>query len=267
MARPVNPKQVPGLRQDFNTYNLSMLSSSSMLNKFPKDLGVDNRENEPAMLFKFHNPIAGQDEPEYGMLQGQGRYIGLPIPNELQFGEEYKYDDSGSTRTIAQAASSAAGRAADLVKYSLSGVGIGLRRAGKARNPAAAITFVSPEFRSYSFSWDLIAKSREEAIAIKKIVQLFRIAAASEFDDGETGTDLKYPHLVSFVVVVGKDNPFPASYPAFIESIKFNPISSEDQIPFFEDGQPVGWKLELSLKESMWLDRREIANHQGELGF
>lgn len=265
MARPVNPKQVPELRQDFNTYNLSMPSSTGMLFKWPKDLGTDGKENEPAMLFKFHNPIAGADEPDYPLLRGAGRYIGLPVPVELQLGEEYKYDDSGSVRSIATELMKAAGRAYDNVT-SLSGTDITLRRAGKARNPAAAITFVSPEFRTYSFSWELYAKSKEDANTIWAIIQLFRTAAASEYDTNEEGNDLKYPHLVSFVVVVGKDHPFPASYPAFIESVKFSPISSEEQVPFFEDGQPVGWKLELNLKESLWIDRRELARFQGEQG-
>lgn len=266
MSRPVNPKQVPGLRQDFNTFDVSVPSSSSMLFKWPRDIGSEGKENEPAMLFKFHSPVAGAKEPEYPLLQGKGRYIGLPLPEELSFADGYKYDDSGSLRSIAVALAKALGRAYDSVT-SLSGRGITLRRSGTAINPAAAITFVSPEFRSYSFSWNLYAKSRQDALDIFAIIQLFRIAAASQYDTNEEGNDLKYPHLVSFVVAVGADHPFPASYPSFIESVKFSPISGDEQVPLFADGQPVGWKLNLELKESMWIDRRELAMSQREQGF
>ena len=256
MGKPVNPIQIPDLRQEFNKYDLSVPASNSMLYKFPFDLGDNNKENEPAILFKFHDPIAGQGAPTYPLLNGPGRYIGLPIPPDLQLGEEYKYDDSGSTRTNFESIKAAGGRAWDALSWA--GSGFNRRMDGKTLNPAAAIVFNSPEFRSYSLSWTLYAKTKKEAARIREIIQLFRIAAAAEFVTNEMGQDLKYPSLVSYVIVIGQHFPFPASYPCFIESVKFSPIASEDQVVFFEDGQVVGWKLDLALKESMWLDRREI---------
>ena len=78
-------------------------------------------------------------------------------------------------------AGAAAGQA---VKGAMAGAGI-------ARNPYMAVMYSQPEFRSYSFSWKLVARSRAETEAIKDIVYLFKFHAAP-------GQPPSNPHFFSY---------------------------------------------------------------------
>ena len=65
-------------------------------------------------------------------------------------------------------AGAAAGQA---VKGAMAGAGI-------ARNPYMAVMYSQPEFRTFSFSWKLVARSSAETQAIKDVVYLFKLHAA-----------------------------------------------------------------------------------------
>lgn len=268
---PINPTTKID-RGDFNT-NLSIQDVSEILTKFPLNLGVGGaeKENVQAMLFKFHSPIPGELDPKHPQLTGNNKYIALLIPAELPFTDSYSYDDSSSMQDYGTWFNNMLSRAGQNVGNisDLSGIELGNRKQGLTVNSQAAITFKNPAFRSFTFSWEMIAKNQSEASAIQTIVQKFRIAAASAFQGGSSSAPyLEYPDLVSFIIYPGGGKyPFPASYPCFIESVNFAPVSHEGQIPFFVDSAPVGWKLSLSLKESMYLDKNEISPGWGQQGF
>jgi hypothetical protein len=65
-------------------------------------------------------------------------------------------------------AGAAAGQA---VKGAIAGAGI-------ARNPYMAVLYSQPSFREYTFQWKLVAKSREETLAIEDIIKAFKFHAA-----------------------------------------------------------------------------------------
>jgi len=50
--------------------------------------------------------------------------------------------------------------------------------AGIARNPYMAVLYSQPSFREYTFQWKLVAKSREETLAIEDIIKAFKFHAA-----------------------------------------------------------------------------------------
>lgn len=261
----VNPISVI-VRQDFNTYDYGIDKGNiGLLNKFPSSLGNDNNMNEPAMLFKFHSAIAGKGEPEDSRLTGANRYIGLPVSPDLKFQDKYTFEEK-TVNSIGTAVANTAERTLQNI-YNLftSGMDIGLRRSGQAPNEMMAVAFKNPEFRTYQFSWELFATSQEESVRLMNIIHLFRIAAAAKFEGGETAAYIKYPDLVSFVVVTKQGNIFPASYACFIESVDYEPAKVDGQVPFFQDGFPIGWKFSISLKESMYLDKEDIngSNKQG----
>lgn len=270
---PINPNTKVN-RGDLNA-NLSIQDASDILTKFPTNLGVggSEKENVQAMLFKFHNPIPGQIDPEHPFLSGNNKYVALPLPAELPFTDSYNYDDASTLQSygtwIANMLSRAGENLSNIANLDFSGIDLANRKKALVANSQAAVTFQNPNFRSFTFSWELVAKDELEAAMIHSIVQKFRIAAASSFQNGDaTAAYLKYPDLVSFVIYPGNNRyPFPASYPCFIESVNFSPVSHEGQIPFFVDSAPVGWKLSLALKESMYLDKNEIAPGWGEQGF
>lgn len=276
---PINPNSKIN-RGDLNV-DLSIQDVSNILTKFPTNLGVggSEKENTQAMLFKFHNPIPGQIDPEHPFLSGNNKYIALPLPAELPFTDSYNFDDQSTLQSYGTWISNMYSRAQEnfdnLFNLDFSGIDLANRKKGLVANSQAAITFQNPNFRQFTLAWDLVAKDEFEAASIYAIVQKFRIAAASSFrnKDGSasassTSAYLKYPDLVSFIIYPGNNRyPFPASYPCFIESVNYVPVSHEGQIPFFTDSVPVGWKLSIVLKESMYLDKTEIAPGWGEQGF
>lgn len=265
---PINP--VSKIDRNVFTADLSVPDTADIFRKFPPNLGNDG-ENRPAMLFKFHSAVPGETEPRPKDLQGNGKFLALPLPAELPFTDSYNYDDSSSLQDYATWIKNMVSRAEQNLGSIFGGDGadLGNRKKGRETNSQAAIIFKNPNFRTFSFSWELVARSKLENIAIQTAVYAFRLAAASHFQDGDaTAEYLEYPSLVSFVIYPGGDsNPFPASYPCFIESVSYAPVSQEGQIPFFKDGVPVGWKLSIVLKESMYLDRDDIVhgldNNQG----
>lgn len=268
---PLNPTTKID-RGVFNT-DLTVRDAGSTLTKFPSNLGNGGFENEniQAILFKFHSAIPGQLDPKHPALSGDNKYIALPIPAELPFTDSYNYDDQSTLESYGTWIMNMLSRAGQNAGSVLGGdkADLANRKLGLERNSQAAVTFQSPNFRSFTFSWDLVANTPAEAKALHTIVQKFRIAAASAFQNGDvTAPYLEYPDLVSFVIYPGNFiAPFPASYPCFIESVSFNPISQEGQIPFFVDSAPVGWKLSLALKESMYLDKNEIQPDWNTQGF
>lgn len=270
---PLNPTQVID-RKDFNS-DLTVKDAGNTLTRFPSNLGSGGFENEniQAILFKFHNPIPGQIEPKHPALQGDNKYIALPLPAELPFTDSYNYDDMSTLQSYGTWFKSILDRTGqnlgNIFNTDLTGIDLGNRISGLAANSKAAVTFQNPNFRTFTFSWDMIANSPAEAKMLHTIVQKFRIAAASHFQDGNVlGGFIEYPDLVSFVIYPGNFKaPFPASYPCFIESVGWNPVSHEGQIPFFVDGAPVGWRLSLTLKESMYLDKKDIQPDWDKQGF
>lgn len=276
---PINPiTKIDGKpivdRGVFNA-DLTMKDLPDILTKFPANLGVGGSEKEhvQAIMFKFHNPIPGEIDPKHPSLKGDNKYIALPIPAELPFTDSYNYDDQSDLQSYGTWIKNMLARAGknfeNLANLDFTGIGLGNRLDALAANSQAAVTFQNPTFRPFTFSWDLVAKNEFEATAIHTIVQKFRIAAASSFKDGvASGAYLEYPDLVSFIIYPGGDRyPFPASHPCFIESVNFSPISTDGQIPFFPDSVPIGWKLVISLKESVYLDKNEISPGWGIQGF
>jgi hypothetical protein len=55
---------------------------------------------------------------------------------------------------------------------------------GIARNPHLALLYESPEFRSFTFAFDLRPKSLVESARIKSLIKNFKLAAAPEYSQG-----------------------------------------------------------------------------------
>ena len=136
-------------------------------------------------------------------------------------------------------AGAAAGQA---VKGAMAGAGI-------ARNPYMAVMYSQPEFRSFSFSWKLVARSRAETGAIEDIIKLFKFHAAP-------GQAQNNPHFFTYPEQFDIDfnhakhlfNPAPA----VCKSVEVN-YHAEGQPLYHEftatEKSPVSVQLNLSFQE------------------
>lgn len=76
----------------------------------------------------------------------------------------------------------------DLAERALFGI-------GKARNPHKAVMFNAPEFRSFSFSYQLTARNFEESQTIRDIVQQFKLGMAPSFTESSNNNLFDYPDM------------------------------------------------------------------------
>jgi len=142
----------------------------------------------------------------------------------------------------------AAGQA---VKGAMAGAGI-------ARNPYMAVMYSQPEFRSYAFSWKLVARSRAETKAIEDIIHLFKFHAAP-------GQPESNPHFFSYPEQFDIDfnhakhlfNPAPS----VCKSVQVN-YHAEGQPLYHEytatEKSPVSVKLDLSFQEVAIVTKESI---------
>ena len=73
------------------------------------------------------------------------------------------------------------------------GGGIGNLRAGQAKNPMEEQVFKGIGFRSHSFSWTLMPKSKEEKVMIERIiVHAFKVATLPDTFANYEGADLEW---------------------------------------------------------------------------
>jgi len=142
----------------------------------------------------------------------------------------------------------AAGQA---VKGAMAGAGI-------ARNPYMAVMYSQPDFRSYAFSWKLVARSRAETKAIEDIIHLFKFHAAP-------GQPESNPHFFSYPEQFDIDfnhakhlfNPAPS----VCKSVQVN-YHAEGQPLYHEftatEKSPVSVKLDLSFQEVAIVTKESI---------
>ena len=142
----------------------------------------------------------------------------------------------------------AAGQA---VKGAMAGAGI-------ARNPYMAVMYSQPQFRSFTFSWKLVARSRAETKVIKDIVHLFKFHAAP-------GQPPSNPHFFSYPEQFDIDfnhakhlfNPAPS----VCKSVQVN-YHAEGQPLYHEftatEKSPVSVKLDLSFQEVAVITKESI---------
>jgi hypothetical protein len=140
--------------------------------------------------------------------------------------------------------------------------GIGLRT-GKIWNPNLKATFRGVDIRSYTFTFNMVPTSVQEAEVVRQIVQKFRSAAYPDVEDtGGYNLFLKYPQKVDVVVYPspsgeeGDPNYQIRFKPSFITnmSVTRNPTSTT----YHSTGAPVETQMTVTLTEQEVLTKRDI---------
>jgi len=105
------------------------------------------------------------------------------------------------------------------------------------------MVFKQPNFKEYTFAWDLVAHNEAETEIISDIVHQFKYAAAP----AQQGLVYNYPSIVLMKL-------YPADYYTFVmKPAAITAVSADytgaGQPAFNRNGAPVHVKLQLSFKE------------------
>ena len=114
---------------------------------------------------------------------------------------------------------------------------------GSRVNPGLYMVFKQPNFKEYTFAWDLVAHNEAETEIISDIVHQFKYAAAPT----QRGPLYDYPSIVLMKL-------YPADYYTFVmKPAAITAVSADytgaGQPAFNRNGAPVHVKLQLSFKE------------------
>ena len=114
---------------------------------------------------------------------------------------------------------------------------------GARVNPGLYMVFKQPNFKEYTFAWDLVAHNEAETEIISNIVYQFKYAAAPT----QLGPVYEYPSIALMKL-------YPADYYTFVmKPAAITAVSADytgaGQPAFNRNGAPVHVKLQLSLKK------------------
>lgn len=136
---------------------------------------------------------------------------------------------------------------------------------GKAANPRSEVLFKSLGFRSFSFSFTLTPRSKDEVETIQKIIKVFKYAQAPELNtDDKLGSFFTYPDEfdISFYVVDshGKcvKNPYLHKMaPSALTNVSID-YTSGGTFSSFQDGEPTQYTLELTFTELEQITKERV---------
>jgi len=220
---------------------------------------------------------------------GENQWIHLYCPNNLQVGDGASYgnfdlgvlgdgvgealltqDSKALENTLRTKFGSGSSMDAAVLSKSFSNFGLGSSTVDRARdmylydqkraiNPNTVLQYTNSELRSFSFEFKMVATSSDEAKAIKKIVDSFRINMYAEKEN----LTLKYPWLwVIMFYSNGAPNPYlPMIYECYLSTM--NTVYNASGNMTHYDGAPTEVSCQLTFRESKALSRDEIRTLSG----
>ena len=137
------------------------------------------------------------------------------------------------------------------------------------KNPNTNTVFTGHGVRTFSFSFKMIAKSKDEAELIRQIHERFRHYSYAELVNEATGFMLAFPPLwlIRFYTPDKnggfKETPhIPRIFSTYLTGVttSINP----DSITFFHDGAPTEVDVSLNFQETRALTRKDIADMEND---
>lgn len=120
--------------------------------------------------------------------------------------------------------------------------------AGTSLNPFKEMIFKSVDFRSFSFKYRFMPKSKQEAETVKKIIDLFKFHQHPELSDGKLFFIYPAEFLISYHFEGEENKSLFKFAPCVLE--KINISYGSDNFSTFADGNPVEIFLELIFRET-----------------
>jgi hypothetical protein len=132
------------------------------------------------------------------------------------------------------------------------------KRSGNALNPRNEQFYDSPDFRSFSYSFDFWPRNMDEAKAVSDIITIFKYNSSPGFKD-TAGAIFEIPNYFKISYMnKGDVNPhlnlISACYCQGVE-VDYAP---DGEPRFFDDGQPVHTKLSVSFIEDRIITKNDI---------
>jgi len=125
-------------------------------------------------------------------------------------------------------------------------------RRGAIQNPKKTMFFKGIGFREFQFTFDFVAKSKEESKTIRDIIVAFKKYSYPKY----AGLELAYPPIWDIVEnVKGVENQ--KFKPCFVTAVNTD-MAPDQVLANFDDGSPVHIKLEISFKESEILTQKDF---------
>lgn len=132
-----------------------------------------------------------------------------------------------------------------------------LQQQGAAINPNTVLQYTNSTIRSYSFSFKMVAQSKDEADAIKKIINNFRLAMYGK--KSNNGLTLTYPAKfnITFYTPEGRNEYLPKIYKeTYLEGLTANYNTTSNLT--HRDGSPTEVEVSMTFRETKALSREDI---------
>jgi len=131
--------------------------------------------------------------------------------------------------------------------------GILARATGQVLNPNMELLFQGPNIRTFSFSFDMVARSKKEGDEIKKIIRIFKRAMAAKSnsnDSAKSGVFISSPDVFQLEYRKGNaSHPFLNKFqPMALTSFETNYTGSNTYATYY-DGTPVHLTMNLTFQE------------------
>lgn len=218
---------------------------------FPSDLITGNRRYY--IQIEFVNYKSGQTISPFSNISGaqtrdpSGGVI-LPVPSSLADVSILNWEQTSIVEQGGKIAGSflpqSAVNFASRFTAAVSGAAaIAGAYAGVTVNPGLFMVFTQPNFKEYTFQWDLVANNEDETRRIADIVNSFKFAAAP----ASQGFYYDYPDI-AIMKLFPKDYYTFVMKPAAITSVQAQ-YNGAGQPAFLRNGAPVNVKLAVQFKE------------------
>jgi len=132
------------------------------------------------------------------------------------------------------------------------------KRSGNALNPRNEQFYDSPDFRSFSYTFDFWPRSMEEAKAVNDIITIFKYNSSPGLK-GDAGAIFEIPNYFKISYMHrGETNPHLNLISAcYCQGVDVD-YAPDGEPRFFEDGQPVHTRLSVSFIEDRIITKSDI---------
>jgi len=132
------------------------------------------------------------------------------------------------------------------------------KRSGNALNPRNEQFYDSPDFRSFSYTFDFWPRNQEEAKAVSDIITIFKYNSAPGLK-GDAGAIFELPNYFKISYMHrGETNPHLNLISAcYCQGVDVD-YAPDGEPRFFDDGQPVHTRLTVSFIEDRIITKNDI---------